>query len=285
MDFHPLSPDLRRRFEEDGFLIVRGALGADQVAGLNAAGDRLIAGTDLLDRQTGGDAYDGFRNVVGRDPAFTNLLTHGPTVSLVLQLMSPNLQLHTSHLIHKRPEAAGANPLRLDPGWHRDINTVNDDLGWQGNQRFEIKVAYYLSDARAANSGVTMCARGSHRWQAAPKLDAQGNPPGVVLPELAPGDALLFENRTYHAARLNTSAITRKCVIFGYSYRWMRPDDWLEQPEELLARLDPIGRELLTPMRHRLPDGRFSPCGDRGALRAWADRHVQKTAAAGATGY
>ena len=280
MDFHPLASDHRRRFEEDGYLIVRGALGPDQVAGLVAAGDRLVASPDLLDRQTGRDSYDGFRNVVGRDPAFTRLLTHGPTVSLVLQLMSPNLQLHTSHLVHKRPEEPGTDPLALDPGWHRDINTVNDDLGWQGNQRFEIKVAYYLSDARSPTSGVTMVARGSHRWTTSPRLDAQGNPPGMVLPELAPGDALLFENRTYHAARVNTSAITRKCVIFGYSYRWMRPDDWLEQPEELLATLDPIGRELLTPMRHRAPDGRFSPCADRGALRAWADRHTPIAAAA-----
>ncbi len=273
MDFHPLTPALRQRFDEDGYLIVRGALAADQVAGLEAAADRLIASPAQLDRQTSGASYDSFRNVVGRDPAFTRLLTHGPTVSLVAQLLSPNLQLHTSHLIYKHPEPAGSDPLALNPGWHRDINTVPEDLGWAGNQRFEIKVAYYLSDARPADSGVTMVARGSNRWTSPPPMDAAGQPPGVVLPDLAPGDALLFENRTLHAARVNTSRRTRKCVMFGYSYRWMRPDDWLEQPAELLAGLDDIGRELLSPMRHRDADGRFSPCADRAALRLWADRH------------
>ena len=279
MDFHPLTPEQRTRFDEDGFLIVRAALDQARVAELVAASDRLIASDEQLDRQSDGRNYDSFRNVIGRHPAFTRLLTHGPTVSLVAQLLSPNLQLHTSHLIYKHPEKPGADPMGMSPGWHRDINTVPQDLGWLGNQRFEIKVGYYLSDARPANSGVTMVARGSNQWSRPPVMDATGNPPGLVLPDLAPGDALLFENRTYHAARFNTSQVTRKCVMFGYSYRWMRPDDWLEQPEELLAQLDDIGRELVSPMRHRDATGRFAPCADRHALRDWAARHGVRGAA------
>ena len=279
MDFQPLSPDQRARFDADGYLIIRGALSPAQQRELVAAGDRLVASDQQLDRQSDGGNYDGFRNVVGRDAAFTQLLTHAATVPLVAQLLSPNLQLHTSHLIYKRPEAAGTDPRKLNPGWHRDINTVPADLGWQGNQRLEIKVAYYLSDARPANSGVTMVARGSNQWTQPPQFDADGNPPGAVLPDLAPGDALLFENRTYHAARVNTSAVTRKCVMFGYSYRWLRPDDWLEQTPELLESLDDIGRELLSPMRHRDTHGRFSPCADRHALRDWASKHGVRGAA------
>jgi ectoine hydroxylase-related dioxygenase (phytanoyl-CoA dioxygenase family) len=279
MDFQLLTPSQRVQFDQDGYLIVRGALGGEQVAELVAAGDRLIASDEQFDRQSSGGTYDGFRNVLSRGAAFAKLLTHGTTVPLVAQLLSPNLQLHTSHLIYKHPEAPGADPMGLSPGWHRDINTLPADLGWFGNQRMEIKVAYYLSDARPANSGVTMVARGSNHWTTPPQLDVAGNPPDVVLPDLAPGDALLFENRTYHAARLNTSTATRKCVMFGYSYRWMRPDDWLEQPEDLLAQLDDIGRELVSPMRHRDATGRFAPCADRHALRDWATRHGVRGAA------
>ena len=279
MDFTRLSDEQRTRFDEDGYLIVRGALEPAQVSALVAAGDRLIASDEKLDRQSDGKNYDGFRNVIARDPAFAALLTHGRTVPLLAQLLSPNLQLHTSHLIYKHPEPAGTDPLGLSPGWHRDINTVPSDLGWLGNQRFEIKIAYYLSDARPTNSGVTMVARGSNNWTRPPQFDAAGNPPGLVLPDLAPGDALLFENRTYHAARVNTSQVTRKCVMFGYSYRWMRSDDWYEQPEELLAGLEDIGRELVSPMRHRAADGRFAPCADRHALRDWAQQHDVRGAA------
>ncbi len=280
MDFQPLSLDQRTRFDADGYLIIRSALSAAQQRELVTASDRLIASDRQLDRQSDGGNYDGFRNVVGCDAAFTQLLTHTATVPLVAQLLSPNLQLHTSHLIYKHPEPAGTDPQKLSPGWHRDINTVPQDLGWQGNQRLEIKVAYYLSDARPPASGVTMVARGSNLWTQPPQFDADGNPPGMVLPDLAPGDALLFENRTYHAARVNTSAVTRKCVMFGYSYRWLRPDDWLEQAPELLERLDDLGRELLSPTRHRDAQGRFSPGADRHALRDWATRHGVLGAAA-----
>ena len=273
MQFRQLTNEQRRRFDEDGFLIVRGALNQQQVAEYEAISDRLIASDRIADRQNDSVTYDGFRNAVGVEPAYAPLLTHGATVPLVAQLLSPNIQLHTSHLIYKHPESAGVDPLKLSPCWHRDIGSVPDDLGWSGNQRLEIKVAYYLSDARAENSGVTMLARGSNRWTTPPTFDANGNPPNTILPDLAPGDALLFENRTYHAARVNTSKHTRKCIMFGYSYRWMRPDDWHEMPAALLERLDDVGRELVTPMRHRDAQGRFVVFGDRSAMKQWGEQH------------
>nr|MBA3848121.1 phytanoyl-CoA dioxygenase family protein [Planctomycetota bacterium] len=98
-------------------------------------------------------------------------------------------------------------------------------------------------------------------------------PPDVVVPELEPGDALLFENRTWHAAAVNTSAITRRCAIYGYSYRWMRPDDWEAQDPALTQRLDAIGRDLVTPMRWRDEDGRFSLKANIPALHDWFDHH------------
>ncbi len=118
-----------------------------------------------------------------------------------------------------------------------------------------------------------MVARGSHRWRSRPKFDGHGDPPDVVVPDLEPGDALLFENRTRHAAAVNTSPVTRRCAIYGYSYRWMRPHDCVVQDPALLARLDPVGRDLLTSMCWRDPAGRFSLQPNIDALHGWFDRH------------
>ncbi|HYE06788.1 MAG TPA: phytanoyl-CoA dioxygenase family protein [Planctomycetota bacterium] len=281
MRFHQLDDATRRRFEDDGFLIVRGALAADEVAELIDAGERLIASDQVFDRTGAKDAaYDSFRNAIAHGgPAYERLLTHGPTVSIAAQLLSKNLQLHTSQLIWKRPEP-GADPRALSPGWHRDIHTVTADLGEDAVQRFEVKIAYYLSPAHGRESGVTMVARGSHRWRGAPRFDAHRDPPDVVVPDLEPGDALLFENRTWHAAAVNTSAITRRCAIYGYSYRWMRPDDWVVQDPALVARLDPVGRDLVTPMCWRDRDGRFSLQPNIEALHGWFDQHRARGAAA-----
>src|SRR4051812_4315179 len=109
MDFHPLDDATRERFDRDGYLVVRGALTPGEAAELERAADRLLASDQRIDRTPMSDAYDGYRNVVahGGEP-FERLLTNGRTVSLAAQLLSRNLQLHTSQLIYKRPEAAGA---------------------------------------------------------------------------------------------------------------------------------------------------------------------------------
>jgi len=274
MDFHTLDPEQRARFDEQGYLIIRGALTQEQCTALDHAAQRLIDSDQVYDRARMSATYDGFRNVIayGGEP-FERLLTHGALVSLAAQLLSRNLQLHTSQLIFKYPEQPGADACALSPGWHRDIHTIPSDLGDAGNNRFEVKIAYYLSAASGRASGVTLVARGSNTWTAAPCFDASGDPPQVVVPDLAPGDALLFENRTWHAAAVNTSTVVRRCVIYGYSYRWIRPDDWTEQSPQLLARLSPIGRDLLTPMHWKDKEGRFDLNANIPDLHAWFERH------------
>lgn len=79
MDFVRLSDEQRRRFDEDGFLIVRDALDAPATA-------RLIASDSQALRQRVADgSYDGFRNVVALDDAFVPLLTHAKTVGLIVR--------------------------------------------------------------------------------------------------------------------------------------------------------------------------------------------------------
>jgi len=274
MEFHALDAEQRNRFDEQGYLIIRAALSQEQVAALDHASQRLIDSQQVYDRARMSATYDGFRNVLayGGEP-FERLLTNGSTVSLAAQLLSRNLQLHTSQLIFKYPEAPGADPHALSPGWHRDIHTIPSDLGDACNNRFEVKIAYYLSAASGRTSGVTLVARGSNTWTSQPRFDAAGDPPAVVVPDLAPGDALLFENRTWHAAAVNTSSVVRRCVIYGYSYRWIRPDDWTGQSPELLGRLDPLGRDLLTPMHWKDKEGRFDLNANIPVLHAWFERH------------
>ena len=284
MDFHLLDPEQHARFDEQGYLIIRGALSPQQCTALDQAAQCLIDSPQVHDRARMSATYDGFRNVLasGGEP-FERLLTNGSTVSLAAQLLSRNLQLHTSQLIFKYPEATGADPQALSPGWHRDIHTIPSDLGDAGNNRFEVKIAYYLSAASGRASGVTLVARGSNTWTTAPRFDAAGDPPAVVVPDLSPGDALLFENRTWHAAAVNTSSVVRRCVIYGYSYRWIRPDDWTEQSPELLARLSPIARDLLTPMHWKDKEGRFDLNSNIPALHAWFERHGAMGAAQAAS--
>ena len=141
------------------------------------------------------------------------------TVPLVVQLLSPNIHLHTTAIIFKYPQANEEEaPYRV---WHRDIG-ITEDLGHEGIVRAGIKVGYCLTDFPAPESGFTKFVPGSHLLQTPlPIPRGQVDPESAVDLCLNAGDAFLFENRIFHTAAPNLSQRTSKVVIFGYSYRWM----------------------------------------------------------------
>ena len=269
MDFTPLSPQQRSQFENDGYLIVRDVLDRPTIDRLVAASDRLIASDIQENRQkTPNGLYDGFRNCVAMDDAYLPLLTHPKVVPLVVQIMGPNLWLFTSHLIYKHPDPEGTPTTKREPGWHRDIAGVDSDLGMANTPMLDIKVAFYLTDLTEPNSGATMVAPGTNHlktWLKPP--DGRIDPVDAVEPSLQAGDCLLFENRTWHAASANLSGRTRKVVMIGFTYLWLRPADFMVQPDSLIAKADPIARQFLGGLKDER--GHFVPGGINKPLMDW----------------
>ena len=226
MQFVQLTDAQRRAFAADGFLIVPQAIDAATVACLTRAGDRLLQ--SFLDDPA--EIQMQLRQGVVEEEAFDQLVSNSATVPLVVQLLSPNIQLHSASLIYKKPQ----DPHTTAPkrGWHRDIG-IAEDLGQAGLPRLGVKVCYCLTDFAAPNSGMTMMARGTHRNEMPLAIPAGAvDPPTVVDPLLRAGDAILFENRTFHTAAPNLSQRTSKVIIYGYAYRWMKTDQYLDPPDQ-----------------------------------------------------
>jgi len=272
MEFTPLSPEQRRQFDQEGYLIVRNALAPEQVARLIAAGDRLMDSDLTESRQTNSATYDSFRNAIALDDAFLELLMQPTTVPLVAQLFGPHIHLCTSHLIYKRPNTPDTPPTFRQPKWHRDVAHTPHDLGHGNIPRMEMKIAYYLTDTTQPSSAVTMFApRSNHLKEEIHIPEGQVDPSGAVEPQLRPGDAVFFENRTYHAGAANLSGRTTKAIMMGYAFNWMRPMDYLVQSEEVLEKVDDLGKQLLGGLKG--PDGRFVPGGVVWPLKEWCARH------------
>ncbi|MCK6470366.1 MAG: phytanoyl-CoA dioxygenase family protein [Planctomycetes bacterium] len=273
MDFTPLSPDDKRQFYEQGYLVVRNALDEDSVAALLKAGDALVASSRTEDRQCMNEGrFDGFRNVIAIDDAFVPLLTNPRTVPLIVQLFGPRIHLTTSHLIYRAPDPEGTPHTERLPGWHRDIMYTSDDLGFAHTPRLEMKCAYYLTDLSAPHSGATLLSPGSNHAKERIAIDpATGDPANVLEPSLRPGDAVFFENRTWHAGGRNTSGRTRKAVMFGYSFGWVKPMDYAVMPRALASKTCEIGRQLLG--LNGDAEGRFIPGGDVRPLTEWCEKH------------
>lgn len=267
MEFVRLGPDQKRSFEEDGFLVVPNALDAASVAALREAGDR-IAGSFLtkapIDDKPAYNYLDQRPGLL-REKAMFSLVTHPPTVSLIVQLLNPNIHLHSTALIYKRP-SPGAPVSRF--GWHRDIR-IPRDLGHASLPRVGIKVCYCLTDFHEPKSGMTLLARGSHK-RTAPLSVRQGevDPSDMEVCDLRlnAGDAFLFENRLFHTAAPNHGHRCSKVLLYGYSYRWMKTETYLEVPDgKQLTGTDPITRQLMGGYR----DIDTPPWG----LQRWAKRH------------
>ena len=267
MDFIRLTAEQRQSFDEDGFLVVRDALPAEMIERLLEASDRLAH--SLLEKPElfGRPEFNhlDLRPGLLREEALYALVAHD-TVSLVVQLLSPNIHLHSTALIYKRPESPDAPAFRR--GWHRDIR-IPRDMGHKGLPLVGIKICYCLTDFHQPNSGMTLMARGSHL-----KTEPLAIPKGKVDPldvevcdlKLNAGDALLFENRIFHTAAPNRSNRTSKVLMYGYAYRWMKPEIYLDVPDKRhLEKADPITRQLL--------GGYFDVDTQPWALQRWAKRH------------
>jgi len=268
MDFVRLKPEQRQSFDEDGFLVVRDALDAETVDRLVKAGDRLaesfLRKPEVQDRPE----YNhlDLRPGLLREEALFALVTHSSTVPLVVQLLSPNIHLHSTALIYKRPESPDAPSFRR--GWHRDIR-IPRDLGHQYLPRVGIKICYCLTDFHKSDCGMTLMARGSHlRTKPLALPNGQVDPSDVEVCDLRmnAGGALLFENRIFHTATPNRSNRVSKVLMYGYAYRWMKTEVYLEVPDKRhLEKADPIARQLLGGYR----DVDTPPW----ALQEWAERH------------
>ena len=112
-------------------------------------------------------------------------------------------------------------------------------------------------------------ARGTHLRQeplAIPKGQVDPGDVEVYDLQLDAGDALFFENRIFHTAAPNLSNRTSKVLMYGYAYRWMKQEIYLENLDpELLAKADPITWQLL--------GGYHDVDTPPWALERWANRH------------
>ena len=87
----------------------------------------------------------------------------------------------------------------------------------------------------------------SHKSDQPPtKTDPDSDrPDDAIEVQVKPGTAMLFERRLWHSAAHNYSDVTRKVLMFGFSYRWLRGLDYNVMPDWLLNECDPIQRQLL----------------------------------------
>jgi len=192
---------------------------------------------------------------------------------LIADILGWGIQLTTSHIFVREPNPDKEKAFRAI-GWHADGPNPSPERieGPEGpvEPRLYAKIGYFLTDLSKPDSGNLRVIPGSHKRAASPEVDpATGDPRGAIQVLTQPGDAVIFENRTWHAVGPNYADYARKNIYIGYCYRWVKPIDFVTQRPELIALATPIQRQLLghatDALSFYLPDG----YRDDTPLREW----------------
>ena len=222
MQFVAMTEEQQSFLETNGYLIVPGVLDQDMIERLTATIDRLYQAAVREDRLNQAGAFE-LRNCIAHDDVFLPLLDWPETVSLVPYILGWNVQLDTSHVIVRPPQPADTAAAYKAIGWHRDGGIAVRQLP-EPLPRMRLKICYVLSDLSQPGRGNTRFIPGSHTRLGRPShQEGAVDPDGAIEVLANPGDAVLFENRLFHAVGPNLSTITRKTIFMGYSYRWLRP--------------------------------------------------------------
>jgi ectoine hydroxylase len=237
-----MTAEQRTAFERDGYLVVPAVLDRDQVTYYTEVVDELYQRHREAGLLDSGAALHKL-SAVASCPELAPLLDHPRILGLVWSVLGWNLHVYHSH-IDVHPPIRGERPFRFE--WHQDGGRQNRELETDPRPRLSVKAAWWLSDVSRPGRGNFKLVPGSHaanRIDGPPRRDVPWpDPPGAVEVTAHPGDVVVFDRRVWHARSDNRSAITRKAVFFGYTYRWVRIRD---KTPTRRAEFTPVQRQLL----------------------------------------
>lgn len=258
------------KFNEFGYLVVEDAIPRAKVDQLLVVIDRLKRELETSNQRKEVFGLD-VRPIIDKDDAFLDLLECPTTFPLAVRFLNHfNVQLMTSHLIMVPPD-----PEKRNIGWHDDGGSPM--IGVNGIRAFgSLKVGYFLTDLLEPNMGALMVVPGSHRMQGRPPFEEGARDPvGAVELRVKAGDAVIFQQGTFHAGAPNYSDQTRVVLYYGYNFRVSRPIDYDTMPQVLLEKCSPIGKQLLGQRATHL--GYYIPTDADCPLKAWFAEHFGET--------
>ncbi|HTE21125.1 MAG TPA: phytanoyl-CoA dioxygenase family protein [Armatimonadota bacterium] len=221
-----ITDDEIRFFDENGYVICRDVLHADELENFRAESRRLI------DEIVAGGPADGmctrgpekipyYLNYLHANPNnfSLRLLAHPFIGDLLTRMVGPDFIPCYESLVFKLPGNGSSVP------WHRDGNSH------VGPERI-FNIDIYPDRSTVENSCVWVVP-GSHLWEhgRAWEMAARGREqfelPGAVPAEMEPGDVLLHHVKVLHGSTVNTSSDLRRVVYFdnraaswNEDYKW-----------------------------------------------------------------
>ena len=202
---------LRRTFQEDGFVVLRGYLPAAELDGFKSRLVRLVEHATAADAANGVDVgngkFGGVRKGLQRHDAWArDYLHNGPQVALIEELVDDAIVPATFGCFDKRPGETD----RIEP--HFDAIGMAAFAGCPG------ATMWIGLDPASRKTGCLYYLRHSHKrpFESKVGLDIDAYMADAVAMEAEPGDAFIHDARTVHWSGLNQTGDHRRAATMFY---------------------------------------------------------------------
>ncbi len=207
-----MTPEEKFTFDLEGYLVIKQALSAAEVAALNAiAEERAPAPSE-------GRTYGRVFRVSTWGPPYRALIDHPRIVPYLVELVGPWFRLDHDFAIFmtkggKGQELHGGETDENPDHWYR----YRDGVMRSGLT----VVTFFLSRANAGDGGFC-CVPGSHKSNFAASLPDdirhyRRRPHYVVQPSVEAGDAVIFTEALIHGTAPWTADHERRALLYKYS--------------------------------------------------------------------
>ena len=221
-----LTPEQRRRYEAEGFLVLSGYLDAPTVADLAREADDLLTRIGPIvpenpriqvDEIGGGYRVRQLWPVIDVSEAFARLAADERITGLFRSLFGDTPVLFEDKLNYKYPGGGSPFPMHQDYGY------------WQGHSP-DLTTAMIYLDAADAENGCLEVVPGAHKRGLLERgemrisaritdhhIEAETLDPATAVPVSGPpGTLILFSGFAPHASAPNLSDRSRRAILFTY---------------------------------------------------------------------
>jgi ectoine hydroxylase-related dioxygenase (phytanoyl-CoA dioxygenase family) len=239
-----ISADDRFLFDNQGYLLVRGALSPDEVAHylslVEANKAREIATINEDPAQAAHQLNRPLSRMIDADVRFAALLDHPAAAPYLTEFLGEDYRHIDNDLYFTYPGFKGG-------GWHRGV--AAHPTGHVVDGTFicpMVKVFYCLTDV-GPQQGEFVVVPGSHKSQYTVDMKRIDVPGQRVFDDVRAGDMIVFNEALLHNGRPNPSEKTRITLIINFGRADAGPWPGYAPKPATLAAVSERQRQILTP--------------------------------------
>jgi ectoine hydroxylase-related dioxygenase (phytanoyl-CoA dioxygenase family) len=238
---HVAADELATALLRDGYVVAPSALPVELVEDLDRELDARFAATPFCQGDFYGAHTKRFGSLLKRSAHVEKLVRHPTILQACERVLKPwcdRIALNLTQAVEIHPGAPAQLPHRDQDMWG----------GPKGTQEYLVNVMWPLSSFHHANGGTRLWPS-SHLRQDEMLLPKEA----AIVPDLLPGDALLFLGSTLHGGGANVSDAPRRGIIISYCLGWLKPFElqWLVYPPEVARTFEPELAALVGYAQHR----------------------------------